>query len=63
MIPNLNDEQARKSLTNSEMAKILSISGQSYARKKRLGRFSAAEAFKLCDFFDVKFEYLFESAE
>lgn len=59
MFPNLNAEQARKDLSNSDVAKLLGVKSDAYERRKRTGRFSAGECATLCSFFDCSFEYLF----
>lgn len=59
MFRNLEAEQARFGYTNQQMADKLGISRVSYENKKRTGKFIALEAKKLCEIFEVKFDYLF----
>ena len=62
MYKNLAAETARKGLTDTDVAKMLGISRQLYAQRRENGTLRIKEARLLCDFFDVKFEYLFEDA-
>jgi DNA-binding XRE family transcriptional regulator len=57
--PNLCAEQARKSMTDAEVAKILGVSNKSYNYKRHTGRFKAEECAILCNLFNTQFEYLF----
>lgn len=59
MFSNLEAEQARKNMTNQQMADFLGISRVSYENKKKTGKFYITEISKLCSLFDVKYEYLF----
>ena len=43
MFPNLQAEQARKKMTNQQVANYLGISRRSYEQKKQSGRFIAME--------------------
>lgn len=61
MFPNLDAEQARFKKSNMEMAKLLNISRNTYAKKKKEGQFTIPEVNKLCCLFECKFEYLFKS--
>lgn len=63
MFKNLDAEQARNRLTNSDMAEVLGISRVSYESKKKSGKFTTPEIKKLCEFFRCKFDYLFETDE
>lgn len=63
MFPNLKAEQARRSLTNGDVAKILGINVDGYERRIRTGRFLAGECLKLCKLFGCSFEYLFDSPD
>lgn len=60
MFRNLDAEQARKRLTNSDVAKVLGVSRVTYERKKKNGEFTASEIRKLLILFSCTFEYLFE---
>lgn len=60
MFNNLNAEQARLKMTNSNVAERLGISRVSYENKKKSGKFTVIEAEKLCQLFGCSFEYLFE---
>lgn len=59
MFNNLEAEQARKNLTNQNVADYLCISRQAYEKKKKNGNFKYSEISKLLDLFKVSFEYLF----
>ena len=59
MFDNLEAEQARKRLSNQQVAKHLSLSRVSYEKKKKNGRFVVSEAMLLCKLFSVSFDYLF----
>lgn len=60
MFNNLEAEQARKHMTNQQIADYLTISRTSYENKKKTGKFYVSEISKLCELFDVTYEYLFE---
>ena len=59
MFKNLNAEQARKGLTNQQIADLLGISRVSYENKKKTGKFIVCELSKLCDLFNCDYKYLF----
>lgn len=59
MFPNLQAEQARKKMTNQQVANYLGISRRSYEQKKQSGRFIAMECNCLCALFQCEFDYLF----
>ena len=59
MFPNLNAEQARRGKTDVDMANCLQITRETYARKKKLSRFTFKECRELCLLFNCSFEYLF----
>lgn len=59
MFKNLAAEQARKGLTNQQVAEIIGISRNSYESKKKTGKFYVKEIVVLCTFFEQNFEYLF----
>ena len=61
--PNLQAEQAKKRMSNREVAAYLGLSRNSYEQKKRSGRFIPEEVKKLLTLFNCKFDYLFESEE
>ena len=61
MYDNLQAEQARRKMTNQDVANYLGISRNTYEQKKRSGRFIPSECIKLCELFDCAFEYLFET--
>lgn len=63
MFRNLNAEQARYNVTNTDCAEVLGISRVSYERKKKTGTFTLSEAMALCKFFKVTCEYLFQKQE
>lgn len=62
MFNNLDAEQARLKMTNSDVADYLGISRVSYENKKKTGKFTAIEAKKMCELFGCTFEYLFEQS-
>lgn len=59
MFRNLEAEQARMGMTNSDVAERLNLSRVSYESKKRTGKFTVTEAKTLCLLFNTGFEYLF----
>lgn len=63
MFRNLEAEQARKAMTNTDVATEIGISRVSYENKKKTGKFTALEAKKLCKLFGVSFDYLFYTKE
>ena len=60
---NLEVEQARRGLTNKEVAKLIGVSPGRYADKKTSGHFYAREALALCRLFECDFVYLFDEDE
>lgn len=63
MFRNLEAEQKRAGMTNSEMAEILGISRVTYESKKKEGKFNRTEIVRLLHFFNCTFEYLFKESE
>lgn len=63
MFRNLDAEQARHGLTNSDVAEKLNISRVSYESKKKSGKFTTLEIKALCELFHCKFDYLFATDE
>lgn len=63
MFRNLNAEQARFDKTNQQMADFLGVTRKTYETKKATGTFTLSEVKKLCEYFGVTFEYLFEMKE
>lgn len=61
MFRNLEAEQARYGLTNTDMSVKLGISRVSYENKKKTGKFTTFEIKALCKLFKCKFDYLFET--
>jgi len=59
MFPNLDAEQARRHLSNGEVAEKLGMSRVSYERKKKTGKFYVSEIANLCCLFNKGYEYLF----
>lgn len=59
MFPNLHAEQARRGLTDAQVAEMLGISRSAYGLKKRTGRFVTSECHSLCKIFESEFPYLF----
>ncbi len=58
---NLDAEQARKGMTNTDVAGFLGISRVSYENKKKSGKFTTLEIKSLCKLFKCGFDYLFET--
>ena len=61
MFRNLEAEQARLGLSNSDVANKLGISRNSYENKKKTGKFTTFEIKMLCKMFKCKFDYLFQT--
>lgn len=59
MFCNLQAEQARKNMTNQQVADFLGMSRVSYEKKKQTGKFIVTEISKLCTLFGCNYEYLF----
>lgn len=63
MFRNLDAEQARNGMSNSDVATALNLSRVSYENKKKSGKFNTPEIKTLCTIFNCSFEYLFETEE
>lgn len=63
MFKNLDAEQARRSMTNSDVAQALHITRATYENKKKTGKFNTSEAKTLCYLFGCGFDYLFATAD
>lgn len=63
MFRNLEAEQHRHGMANSEVAQFLSISRVTYESKKKSGKFTRPEIVKLLRLFGCTFEYLFQTDE
>lgn len=61
MFNNLQAEQARRNMTNQQVADEIGMSRTTYECKKRTGRFTTSDCKALCKLFDSSFEYLFET--
>lgn len=59
MFPYLEAEQSRKKMTDQEVADYLSVSRQTYWKKKHTGKFLLDEAQLLCKLFEKDVKYLF----
>lgn len=59
MFKNLQAEQARKGMSNTQVSEFLGISRTSYENKKKTGKFNVFEITKMCALFNCKFDYLF----
>ena len=59
MFRNIEAEQKRFGLTNSEVADRLGISRATYESKKKTRKFTKSEIVTLLSMFNCKFEYLF----
>lgn len=62
MFKNLDEEQQKLGLKNQDIAQKLLISEKTYEAKKTNGNFTILEAKKLCEIFNVTFDYLFNLA-
>ncbi len=62
MFRNLEAEQKRHSMTNTDVCTLLNITRTTYENKKKVGNFNRAEIVALLELFGCKFEYLFEFA-
>lgn len=60
MFRNLEAEQRRLGMTNSEVAEYLGVSRSTYESKKKNGMFSRPQIVKLLQLFKCDFDYLFE---
>lgn len=63
MFRNLEAEQKRLGLNNSQVAEMLGISRVTYEKKKKNGCFNRPQIVALLKIFDCKFEYLFSNCE
>ncbi len=63
MFRNLEAEQARFGLSNSDVAKKLGIPRNSYESKKKTGKFTTFKIKMLGKMFKCKFDYLFQTDE
>ncbi len=61
MFNNLQAEQARRHMTNQQVADEIGISRTTYESKKRTGCFTVRECAALCKIFSSSFEYLFDT--
>lgn len=61
MFKNLEAEQARRGMSNTQVAEHLSMSRGTYESKKKTGKFNLSEIVKLLELFDSTFNYLFET--
>ncbi len=59
MLKNLDAEQRRARMNNSQMAEILGISRITYENKKKTGQFTRPQIVTLMNLFGCRFEYLF----
>ncbi len=59
MYANLLGQKAVNHLTDSDMAKIISVSRNSYMQKMKSGRFYPSECIAFCRYFNKPFEFLF----
>lgn len=59
MFRNINAEQARRGVTDQEIADLLGITRSTYSRKKNTGNFSLSEVRFLMHYFNCDFDYLF----
>ena len=61
--PNLDAEQARKGVSDKDVAAHLGIARESYNRKKKNLGFTFLEIRALCTYFEQRFDYLFATDE
>ena len=59
MFRNLDAEQSRLKMTNSQMAEYLGISRVTYENKKKNGIFTRPQIVAMLRLFNCTFEYLF----
>lgn len=59
MFPNLKAEQARKNMTNQQVAEYLGVCRKTYENKLKHGNFFVEEGRRLCKLFGCDFYYLF----
>ena len=60
MFRNLEAEQRRLGMTNSDVAELLGVSRSTYESKKKNGMFTRPQIVKLLELFRCDFNYLFE---
>jgi len=63
MFRNLEAEQKRKGMTNSQVAEKLGISRITYENKKKTGAFSRIQIISLMKLFGCDFDYLFQTED
>lgn len=63
MYPNIDAEQARHKLNNTDIAKALHLTPYTYGQKKLKGSFTVNEAKIMCKLLKSEFGYLFETQE
>lgn len=63
MFRNLDAEQARRRMNNTDVAEKLGISRVSYESKKKSGKFTTFEIKALYELFHCGFDYLFQFEE
>lgn len=63
MYRNLNAEQARRGLSDKDMAARIGMNRRTYANKKTAGDFTVRQAKLVCKELGATFDYLFEEEE
>ena len=63
MFPNLLGQKAFRNMTDDDMAKVIGVSRNTYAKKVARGRFTPEECKAYCTYFDKPFSYLFATNE
>lgn len=63
MFRNLDAEQSRYGYTDEKMAAMLSMTRETYGRKKKTGKFTRPEIVKMLTAFGCAFEYLFATTD
>jgi DNA-binding XRE family transcriptional regulator len=61
LFSNLAAEQAKRGMTDADVAKLVGITAQTYSVKKKRGTFKANECAALCVLFGKTFEFLFDT--
>lgn len=59
MFPNLLGQKTYHHMSNEDMAKVISVSRNSYEKKIETGKFNVFEIMAYCTYFKKPFEYLF----
>lgn len=63
MYKNIKAEQARRGVTDQDVADYLGISRKTYGKKIHDGNWNDVQAKKLCQYFQKSFDYLFQNED